>query len=677
MALIQIRTASTQSEEFAFNGILVPFSYAYYDVDKLLSQALINIYHGINIGALEVGPDSPNAVNDIYAHIQLNTPNTEIILTEDPYDALGNVVRFLAAKDDSIGRDGDILVVTTDYKMYKRENGVYVFKFQMQGGTGVAVAAQWWFSTYINNSLGTDGDLLLLPTGALYKKVSGTYVYQMTIAGQPGADGIDGIDGTQIFLSTGGTYSGAANENDLNIVDSTDLYKRIGPDWIYIGSIKGDKGLKGDKGDPGDDGYSPQFYVTDTYTNALGNDNDVLLNPVTFEIYKKVTGAWSYQATLDTPEGSIWRYNATVDDNLGKDGDWLLIAGGDVYERVGGTYTLKTNIKGDTGDTGATGPAGTDGTDGADGIDGSQIYFNPTVDDGIGQDGDILIVGIQAYKKVGGTYVYQGDVGTEASGAGFLDWAIIENTAQITMTPSYVLETNIGEVDALATTTISISSGSVTVPIGGHQLKLALSAEVSCKFFVKVKVGLTTLLEKYVNAKTFTFDRYFYVDAATPVEVYFKSVESAQIPIGGMHLEILQIKPDGDVTNIPSLIDIDETSCKRKNRIQINATTATTTLNLNSTEQYADIIDVNLLSDTTITVSNGLIDGKRLTIYVKQDDTTTRTYSFSTTNFLLDNLVALDDLVYSTELSAIDMIGLKYDLTQSKWKVLSYVKEVY
>ena len=56
---------------------------------------------------------------------------------------------------------------------------------------------------------------------------------------------------------------------------------------------------------------------------------------------------------------------------------------GDVYKKVGGSWTLQTNIRGATGATGATGPqgdtgdtgaAGADGADGADGTDGTTWF---------------------------------------------------------------------------------------------------------------------------------------------------------------------------------------------------------------------------------------------------------------------------------------------------------------
>jgi hypothetical protein len=75
---------------------------------------------------------------------------------------------------------------------------------------------------------------------------------------------------------------------------------------------------------------------------------------------------------------------------------------GDVYKKIGGTWTLQTNIRGATGATGPTGPegpageagptgsAGADGADGADGTNGS-VWYNGASATG-GADGDYFLI---------------------------------------------------------------------------------------------------------------------------------------------------------------------------------------------------------------------------------------------------------------------------------------------
>lgn len=685
MAYIQLRTSSSQSVEFGINGMFIPFSYVTYDIEKLYAHALLNIYHGVVIGALEVGPNTPTGLNDVYDNIRLNTPNTEIIMTQDPYDALGNVVRFLSVKDDSVGRDGDVLVVTTDYKMYKRENGIYVFKFQMQGGSGgVAVSAQWFFSDFINNSLGVDGDLLLRPTGQLYKKINGAYIYQMTITGQAGQDGIDGIDGTRIFLTIDVNYAGLASENDINIVNNTEMYKYISGSWVSIGSIKGDKGLKGDQGANGD---TPEFFVTSTFPNTLGKNGDIVLNPADFKIYKKITGAFVLQSTLSAPEGTVWRYNATVDNGLGKDGDFLLTPNGDVYRRNTGTYSLQVNIKGpigDTGATGATGPSGNNGTNGingVDGVDGNQIYFLSAINDSTGIDGDVQVVDGKFYKRASGVYVleYDSTANSGGTGNGFIDWATISNSSEIILTTTYQLISSISITDAAPTSTIVSTAGSTTISSGGWNIDISSFGNNSVPYFIKIMIGTTTMIEKYVRCGAFDVSKYIYLTVNEPIEIYLKSNKTCSIPIEGIFLNLskmslLDIQKTRLVT---SLIDQNQSSCSTKNITTINTSTATTLLDFSSALFYSDVIYLNILNDTTISTNDHTSDLRKAIIYITQSSATPKVVSFDFSNLMFTNSILQSNIVFSTIVGAIDMIGLEYSLIDTKWKVTSFVKGVF
>lgn len=572
MAYIQLKTSSTQSVPYGINGMFIPFGFTMYDISRLFAQALINIYHGVVIGALEVGPDTPNGLNDVYDSIRLNVPNTEIILTQDPYDALGNVVRFLSTVDDSIGRDGDVLISTVDFKMYKRENGIYVFKFQMQGGSGIAVAAQWHFSESINNSLGVDGDLLLRPGGQIYKKVNGTYVYQMLITGNAGTNGTNGIDGTQIYISTGANYSGPANENDLNIVDGINLYRYSSGFWVLVGAIRGITGLKGDKGEIGE---SSEIFVTNTFTSALGKDGDIVINPDTLGVYKKILGAYVLQATLATPEGSLWHFNATQDNLIGKNGDMLLVANGDVYKKIDGVYLLQTNIKGPQGDSGENGTNGINGLDGLDGENGSQIHFMSVINNSTGANGDIAFVGPDVYQKVNGVYELKGSIGSSGgSGSGFIDWATIVNDSIINLTTTYqpisVIEIKDGATDSEVTNV----SGVISVSSGGWNLDISSFGDGATPYFLKVTVGSTTLIEKYVRCGSLSVSRYIYLETSEQINIYMKSNKTCSIPIDGLSLNLRKmslISMGGDtgalydtvITNTPDyryIANMDSTS---------------------------------------------------------------------------------------------------------------------
>lgn len=617
MAYIQLKTSSTQSVPYGINGMFIPFGFTMYDISRLFAQALINIYHGVVIGALEVGPDTPNGLNDVYDSIRLNVPNTEIILTQDPYDALGNIVRFLSTVDDSIGRDGDVLISTVDFKMYKRENGIYVFKFQMQGGSGIAVAAQWHFSESINNSLGVDGDLLLRPGGQIYKKINGTYVYQMLITGNAGTNGTNGIDGTQIYISTGANYSGVANENDLNIVDGINLYRYSSGFWVLVGAIRGITGLKGDKGDTGE---ASEIFVTSSYTSALGKDGDIVINPTTLGVYKKILGAYVLQATLATPEGSVWHFNTTPDNAIGKDGDMLLVANGDVYKKVGGAYLLQTNIKGPQGDNGANGTNGTNGLNGLDGANGSQIHFMSVISNSTGVNGDIAFIGSDVYQKVNGVYELKGTVGSSGSGSGFIDWAAIVNNTVINLTTSYQSISAIEIKDGAETTEITNTSGAISVSSGGWNIDISSFGDGATPYFLKVTVGATTLVEKYVRCGNLNISRYIYLETSEQINIYMKSNKTCSIPVDGLSLNLSKMSLvstggvigelyDTVVTNTPNyryIANMDSTSYSLTDEGTNSAlTTVRTTSNpyVGSTTIFGKTLKYETLNDNYIKIT--------------------------------------------------------------------------
>ena len=533
MPFIQIKTASTQSVEYGVNGVMIPFSYVTYDIEKLYSQALINIYHGIVIEALEVGPNTPNGLNDIYDHIRLNTPNTEIILTEDPYDALGNIIRFQSNIDDSIGRDGDVIISTLDYKMYKRENGVYVFKFQMQGGSGIAIAAQWYFSSFINNALGIDGDLLLLPGGQLYKKVDGEFVFQMTIVGQPGTNGLNGSNGTKIFLTTTETYTGTAAENDINIVGNNNIYRMSSGIWVLEGSIKGATGLKGDKGDNGD---SPEFFSTSTFDGTLGKDGDIVIDPADFKVYKKVLGVYVHQSTLDTPVGSVWHYNATKDDSIGVDGDFLLIESGQTYERVSGAYVERVNLKG------------------AAGADGAKIFFAETVDNNIGVEGDVLFVGNSIYQKdENDEFILSGEIegGTVdpgTSGKGFAAWANLTNPANVTYDNSQFFDIPLGKINSSTPSGIVIDSSGITIGAGIWDIEVDITSD-NCPYTLDFQLGSTILFKTIINSRRHSIRRSIRLTGQELLTLKIKGQASSNIPANNFLLSLRKIE---DVTSSSS-----------------------------------------------------------------------------------------------------------------------------
>ena len=77
--------------------------------------------------------------------------------------------------------------------------------------------------------------------------------------------------------------------------------------------------------------------------------------------------------------GTVWLSGLGVPaSSLGSNGDYYLnIASDDLYNKASGTWTILTNIKGETGETGATGATGATGPQGPPGP-GAVIRYNDT-----------------------------------------------------------------------------------------------------------------------------------------------------------------------------------------------------------------------------------------------------------------------------------------------------------
>ncbi len=100
-------------------------------------------------------------------------------------------------------------------------------------------------------------------------------------------------------------------------------------------------------------------------SDSLGVNGDYYLVNDSGDVYKRISGAYIYECNikgangingLNGASGSVWRNGAGAPSNsLGVNGDYYLNdTNGDVYKRIGGIYSLQTNIKGADGSSGST-----------------------------------------------------------------------------------------------------------------------------------------------------------------------------------------------------------------------------------------------------------------------------------------------------------------------------------
>ena len=307
--------------------------------------------------------------------------------------------------------------------------------------------ATWLFGDVApSEDLGVVGDLYLnTSTYDIYSKTASGWVVIGNIkgdkgetgekgdageAGEDGLDGTDGTDGSQWHIGStdpvDGETEGKPGDLYLNDVTGDIFTMDESNNWRYIGNLKGDKGDTGEKGDDGEKGETGEAgtdgaaWLTGTGAPStdLGKDGDLYLDVSTSDVYQKEDGAWTLITNIkgetgadgdkgDTgdagdpgqagTDGATWLTGSGAPNNtLGKDGDlYLDTSTSDVYQKEDGTWTLITNIKGETGADGDKGDTGDTGTDGATWLTGSGA---PSAD--LGKVGDL-------YLDIDTTDVYQ------------------------------------------------------------------------------------------------------------------------------------------------------------------------------------------------------------------------------------------------------------------------------
>lgn len=188
--------------------------------------------------------------------------------------------------------------------------------------------------------------------------------------GKPGTSGADGDAGwTPVTaLSSDGErrvlriidYVGGAGDKPTG-----NIGKYIGVSGLVVSisdavDVRGAVGAQGQKGDQGDAGAVVIGEGTDILTgtgvpdDSLGIDNELYIDTVTGNLYKKLSGHWTFQAGLKGPKG-----------DKGDKGDTGL-QGPDGTPGVAGAAGA-AGAKGDKGDTGNAGAAGADGAPGPTG----------------------------------------------------------------------------------------------------------------------------------------------------------------------------------------------------------------------------------------------------------------------------------------------------------------------
>ncbi len=160
-------------------------------------------------------------------------------------------------------------------------------------------------------ALGNDGDHYLdTLTYDLYQKLTGAWGVVGNIKGADGADGSDGSDGANgsTILSGEGVPDVALGNDFDHYIDTLtyDLYQKLTGAWSVVGNIKGADGADGSDGSDGMDGANGSTILSGEGVPdvALGNDFDHYIDTLTYDLYHKLTGAWGVVGNIKGADGA-------------------------------------------------------------------------------------------------------------------------------------------------------------------------------------------------------------------------------------------------------------------------------------------------------------------------------------------------------------------------------------
>jgi hypothetical protein len=247
------------------------------------------------------------------------------------------------------------------------------------GGTGANG------NVYVDNS-----------TGNVYQKSAGSWTLEAN------------FQGAHILTGSGAPSGGLGINGDLYINTANGgVYSKAAGSWTLELTITGAAGAAGSQllfgsGVPGGGTGSNG----DVYLDTSGNGN----------LYKKVTGAWVLQVSIEGPagvNGATWSQGAGAPSNgSGNNGDFYLrTSNANIYFKAAGVWTSIGSF---------IGPGGANGTNGTNGMNGSQFTTGTTVPTG-GNAGDfyLRVSTGDIWSNIAGTWTQVANLSGAAASAGY------------------------------------------------------------------------------------------------------------------------------------------------------------------------------------------------------------------------------------------------------------------
>ena len=98
---------------------------------------------------------------------------------------------------------------------------------------------------------------------------------------------------------------------------------------------------------------------------------------------------------------------------------------------------------------------------------------------------------------------------------------------------------------------------------------------------------------------------------------------------------------------------------------------------ISKTTNLIELITLNVLSQTIISIENAEKDKKRVILYILNNTTNNQQISLDTTNIISTGLMQGITISLSESTGSKDSICLEYNELDSKWNLISFINNVF
>ena len=252
-----------------------------------------------------------------------------------------------------LGKNGDSYINTITWDYFVKEDGIWVFKGNIKGGTGAtgATGAQGATGATGQNGVSvvsitrTDGNGAPGTTDTYTITYSNGTTSSFTVTN--GANGQNGRDGNMVFVGIGAPTSATGGANGDSYIDTStwDYYVKENGVWVLQGNFRGADGATGATGAAGQNGQNGQDGRGIASITKTGPGADGLTYTYTITY---TDGSEPYVFSVTNGKNGTSVLTGTVNPtDQGVDGDsYINTTTWDYFVKENGSWVKKGNIKG-------------------------------------------------------------------------------------------------------------------------------------------------------------------------------------------------------------------------------------------------------------------------------------------------------------------------------------------